>query len=224
MITSNPTPRSKISASLSRPSIARPGGIFHRRGSPGGRSLRLRPGSRQIVYSPAWKIPPRGLPSLLAKKKYSSIDWFYVSDEVLDSLSDTQAHQGILAVLRKKECGWEDLRKREGLILLLCELQDPGNLGTIFRVAEAGRAAGLVLTRGTLDPYNPKAVRASMGSLFRLPFLTDQDSGEALQTLRSLGYRIFSAVVEEGTSLWEADFSRATAVLFGQEGAGLPRP
>jgi len=179
--------------------------------------------ARQIVYSPRLENTPRGASLLsLAKKKYSSIDWFYVSDEVLDSLSDTQAHQGILAVLRKKECGWEDLRKREGLILLLCELQDPGNLGTIFRVAEAGRAAGLVLTRGTLDPYNPKAVRASMGSLFRLPFLTDQDSGEALQTLRSLGYRIFSAVVEEGTSLWEADFSRATAVLFGQEGAGLP--
>jgi len=177
---------------------------------------------RQIVYSPRLENIPRGASLLsLGRKKYPSVEWFYVSDEVLDSLSDTQTHQGILAVLEKREHGWEDLRKRKGLVLLLVELQDPGNLGTIFRVAEAGRAAGLVLTRGTLDPYNPKAVRASMGSLFRLPFLSDQDSREALETLRSLGYRIFSTSVGTGMSLWEADFSRPAAVLFGQEGAGL---
>ena len=180
---------------------------------------------RQIVYSPRLENFPRGASLLsLGRKKYPSVEWFYVSDEILDSLSDTQTHQGILAVLKKREYGWEDLRKREGLILLLCELQDPGNLGTIFRVAEAGKAAGLVLTRGTLDPCNPKAVRASMGSLFRLPFLVDQDPGAALQTLRSLGYRIFSTSAGTGTSLWEADFSCPAAILFGQEGAGLPPP
>jgi TrmH family RNA methyltransferase len=177
---------------------------------------------RRIVYSPRLENTPRGAALLSsARKKYPAAEWFYVNDEILDSLSDTRAHQGILAVLEKREHRWEDLRKREGLILLLCELQDPGNLGTIFRVTEAGKGAGLVLTRGTIDPFNPKAVRASMGSLFRLPFLVDQVSSEALQTLRSLGYRIFSTSVEEGTSLWEADFSRPTAVLFGQEGGGL---
>jgi TrmH family RNA methyltransferase len=178
---------------------------------------------RQIVYSPRLENIPRGVSLLtLGRKKYPSVEWFYVSDEVLDSLSDTQTHQGILAVLAKKEHGWDDLRRNEGLVLLLCELQDPGNLGTIFRVAEAGRAAGLVLTRGTIDSHNPKAVRASMGSLFRLPFLSDQDPRDALQTLRSLGYQIFSTSAETGTSLWEANFSRPAAVLFGQEGAGLP--
>jgi TrmH family RNA methyltransferase len=178
---------------------------------------------RQIVCSPRLENIPRGASLIsLGREKYPSAEWFYVSDEVQDSLSDTQAHQGILAVLEKREYGWEDLRNREGLILLLCELQDPGNLGTIFRVAEAGKCGGLILTEGTADPYNPKVARASMGSLFRLPFLVDQDPGEALQTLRSLEYRIFSTSVEAGTSLWEADFSRPTAVLFGQEGAGLP--
>jgi TrmH family RNA methyltransferase len=178
---------------------------------------------RQIVYSPRLENIPRGASLLsLGRNKYPSAEWFYVSDEVLDHLSDTQTHQGILAVLGKKEYGWKDLREREELILFLCELQDPGNLGTIFRVAEAGKCGGLILTKGTADPHNPKVVRASMGSLFRLPFLVDQDPGEALQTLRSLGYRIFSTSVEAGTSLWEADFSRPTAALFGQEGAGLP--
>ncbi len=178
---------------------------------------------RQIVYSPRLENTARGAELLsLARRKYPAAGWFYVSDSVLDSLSDTRTHQGILAVLEKSDHGWEELRNREGLILLLYELQDPGNLGTIFRVTEAGKGAGLVLTRGTVDPFNPKVIRASMGSLFRLPFLSDQDPREALQTLRSLGYRVFSTSVEAGTSLWEADFSRPTAVLFGQEGAGLP--
>jgi TrmH family RNA methyltransferase len=177
----------------------------------------------QIVYSPRLENTPRGASLLsLGRKKYPAVQWFCVSDGVLDSLSETETHQGILAVLEKREYGWEDLRKRDGVVLVLCALQDPGNLGTIFRVSEAGRASGLVLTRGTLDPYTPKAVRASMGSLFRLPFLSDQDPRETLQTLRSLGYRIFSTSIGGGTSLWEADLLRPTAVLFGQEGAGLP--
>jgi len=177
---------------------------------------------RQIVYSPRLENTPRGVSLLtLGRKRYPSVEWFYASDEVLDSLIDTQTHQGILAVLAKKEYGWEDLRRREGLILLLCELQDPGNLGTIFRVAEAGRAGGLVLNRGTLDPYNPKAVRASMGSLFRLPFLRDRDAMESLRVFRSLGYRIWAAATGGGTCLWEADLTLPAVVLFGQEGAGL---
>ncbi len=178
---------------------------------------------RQIVYSPRLENTPRGASLLsLGRKKYSSAEFFHVSDEVLDSLSDTETHQGILAVLEKREYLWEDLKKRDGVVLVLCALQDPGNLGTIFRVAEAGKGAGLILTRGTLDPCNPKVVRASMGSLFRLPFLSGQDPRATLPTLRSLGYRIFSTSIGGGTSLWEADFSRPTAVLFGQEGAGLP--
>jgi TrmH family RNA methyltransferase len=179
---------------------------------------------RQVVYSPRLENIPRGVSLLtLGKKRYPSVDWFFVSDEVLDSLSDTQTHQGILAILAKKEHSWEDFRKREGLVLLLWELQDPGNLGTIFRVAEAGRAAGLVLNRGTLDPYNPKAVRASMGSLFRLPFLPDQDAMESLRLFRSLGYRVWAAAAGGGTCLWEADLTLPAVVLFGQEGAGLPK-
>lgn len=178
---------------------------------------------RRIVYSPRLENTPRGAALLtLARKKYPAAEWFYVSDEILDSLSDTRTHQGILAVLERREHRWEDLQKREGLNLLLCELQDPGNLGTIFRVTEAGKGAGLVLSRGTIDPFNPKVVRASMGSLFRLPFLVDQNPMDSLRVFRSLGCRVWATAAGEGTSLWEVDLSLPAAVLFGQEGAGLP--
>jgi TrmH family RNA methyltransferase len=187
-------------------------------------ALRSAPLFLQIVYSPKLEENPRGASLLsLARRRLPGVEWIYVSDEVLDSLSDTQSHQGVLAVLGKRESRWEDLWKRGGLVLILCELQDPGNLGTIFRVAEAGKAAGLVLSRGTLDPYTPKVVRATMGSLFRLPFLVDQDPLECLAALRSRGYRVWATGMKVGTGFWEADLRPPTAVLFGQEGAGLHR-
>ena len=178
---------------------------------------------RKIAYSPRLEKTERGAKLLsLARKKIPDAEWLYLSDEVMNALSDTQSHQGILAVLTKKERSVEELWQREGMILLLYELQDPGNLGAIFRLADAGGAAGLVLSKGTIDPYSPKAVRASMGSLFRVPFLKNQDLLDCLEKLRSRGYPIWATAIRGQPSFWEADFSRPTAVLFGQEGAGLP--
>jgi len=179
---------------------------------------------RKIAYSPRLEKTERGAELLSAtRRKFPNSEWLYVSDEVIGTISDTQSHQGILAVLEKKDRRIEELWQREGMILLLYELQDPGNLGTIFRVADAGGAAGLILSPLTCDPYSPKVVRASMGSLFRLPFLVNQDLGSCLKILRSKGYRILATVVRDEPAFWEADFSRPTAVLFGQEGAGLPK-
>jgi len=179
---------------------------------------------RKIAHSPRLMKTERGAELLsTARKKIPGAEWLYLSDEVLAITSDTQSHQGVLAVLKVKERSWEELWQREGIIILLYELQDPGNLGTIFRVADAGGAAGLILGQGTMDPYNPKVVRASMGSLFRLPFLVIQDFGSCLKILRTKGYRILASVIRGEPSFWEVDFSRPTAVLFGQEGAGLSK-
>ncbi len=177
----------------------------------------------KIAYSPRLERTERGAETLsLARKKISGAEWLYLSDEVMATLCDTQTHQGILAVLKKEERGFEELGQKKEMILLLHELQDPGNLGTIFRLADAGGAGGLILSRATIDPDSPKVVRASMGSLWRVPFLRDQDLGECLDRLRSRGYRILATTVRGAPSFWEVDLSRPTAVLFGQEGAGLP--
>jgi TrmH family RNA methyltransferase len=179
---------------------------------------------RKIAYSQRLEKTGRGAELLsTARRKIPEVEWLYVSDEVLGTLSDTQSHQGVLAVLEKKERSWEELWQREGIIILLYELQDPGNLGTIFRVADAGGAAGLILGQGAMDPYNPKVVRASMGSLFRVPFLINQDLEDCLRKLRSRGYQIWATTLRSDRSLWAVDFSRPAAVLFGQEGAGLSK-
>lgn len=177
----------------------------------------------KIAYSPRLERTERGVEVLsLARKKIPEDRWLYLNDEVMATLCDTQTHQGILAVLKKRERSFEELWSKKGMIFLLHELQDPGNLGTIFRLADAGGTAGLILSRGTIDPYSPKVVRASMGSLWRVPFLKDQDMEEGLGKLRSRGYRIWATAVRGAPTFWEVDFSRPTAVLFGQEGAGLP--
>jgi len=177
----------------------------------------------KIAYSPRLEKTERGAELLsAARKRIADAEWLYLSDEVMGAISDIQSHQGILAVLKKQEQSLEKLWQERGMLLLLHELQDPGNLGTIFRLADAGGAGGLILSQGTIDPYNPKVVRASMGSLLRVPFLEDQDMGACLEKLRSRGYQIWATAPRGASSFWEVDFSRPTAVLFGQEGAGLP--
>ena len=178
---------------------------------------------RQILFSPRLEANPRGARFLsAARQKFRRAEWLEVDDEVLTSISDTRNHQGVLAILRKREWTWKDLEPGKGPLLCFHELQDPGNLGTIFRVLEAGGGAGLVLTSGSVDPYSPKAVRASAGSFFRLPFLISPAPGTVLMDLRARGYRIWTAAVSGHPSFWEIDFSTPAAILLGQEGGGLP--
>lgn len=177
----------------------------------------------KVAYSPRLEETERGTQLLCAARRLMpKAQWLYVSDEVMATLSDTQNHQGILTVIKAEPYDWDDLFQRPGLILLLYELQDPGNLGAIFRVAEASGSAGLILSTGTIDPYNPKVIRASMGSFLRLPFRLQQNMETVFQILRSQGRRILAADVHHGAPFWEIDFSGPTAVLLGQEGSGLP--
>ncbi len=179
---------------------------------------------REVYYSPQLERSPRGVELLSrAREVLPGAGWEYVSDTVLDSIADTQSHQGILAVLKKPECGWQDFEGRKGLLLLLYELQDPGNLGTILRTGDAGGAAGIVLSTHTVDPYSPKVVRAAMGSLFRIPVLIGQEMEESVHLLRSRGFRVLAAAMDGGQTIWETNFSEPSAVLLGQEGGGLPQ-
>ncbi len=176
-----------------------------------------------LVYSPRLEETARG-PNLLsvARKNRTDLEWIYISDEVMASLSDTQNHQGILAVLKKRDHSWKEIERREGLILCFHNLQDPGNLGAVFRTADAGGGAGIILSVGSIDPYSPKVIRASMGSFFRVPFLSGLEFGDCFKNLRARGLKILATDPRGQKSFWEVDLTQPTAILFGQEGAGLP--
>ena len=147
-----------------------------------------------------------------------------LADHVFAHVSDTKTPQGILAVVKRREYGLEDITGRQQedpLVTVLDQLQDPGNLGTIFRTAEAAGATGILLSRDCVDIYNPKVIRSTMGAVFRLPFLYVDDLPGAIGELKAEGIRVFAAHLEGKNAYDREDYSRGTAFLIGNEGNGL---
>lgn len=153
----------------------------------------------------------------------SHTETLLLPDEVFRSAVTSEAPQGIAALVRVKQHSVEDLlRVIEPLIVVTAGLQDPGNLGTVIRSAEAFGATGLVATEGTVNPYNPKVVRGSAGSLFRFPVAKAAEAA-TIGALRERGIRILATSSHKSVPLPELDLSGPLAILFGNEGAGVPR-
>lgn len=156
------------------------------------------------------------------KKKLLRTGYETVSDEVMKKMADTQTPQGILLVLRQPEYCLEDLLKvSEGLYLVLEDLQDPGNLGTILRTAEGAGVTGVILSKGTADLFNPKTIRATMGSIYRVPFIYADNLQDILQKMRAEGVRVYAAHLEGKDYYTAYSFRQPTAFLIGNEGNGL---
>ncbi|MCR4402842.1 MAG: RNA methyltransferase [Firmicutes bacterium] len=141
-----------------------------------------------------------------------------VTEEVLAAVSDTETPQGIVAVAEIP--GGTVNLSGNPLVLVVDGVKDPGNLGTLIRTAAALGVAGVITTRGTVDAYNPKCVRATMGSLFRIPIEERTDSLEAVSVLRTHGLSVVAGDVRSGTPCYEWDFTGPSAVLVGGEAFG----
>ena len=146
-----------------------------------------------------------------------------VSDHVFKAISDTMTPQGILAVIKRSSIGVEAmLASADPVHLVLLEnLQDPGNLGTILRTAEGAGVTGVIMSEDTVDVYNPKVIRSTMGSLYRVPFLIVPDLKETVRQLRGQGICCYAAALQESCDYVEPDYRRPTAFIIGNEGNGL---
>ena len=167
----------------------------------------------------------------------AQVETLLLPDKLFDSLVPSESPQGVAALVRLKEFSLDDVMERErlqvGPIVVLAGLQDPGNLGTILRSSEAFGSAGVILGEGTVSPFNSKVVRASAGSVFRLPIVHGQVRGhgksgtlkleEVSDKLRAGGVRLIATSSHKGTPLDQADLKSAAAIFFGNEGTGLPR-
>jgi len=157
------------------------------------------------------------------------------SDRLFVGIADTQTPQGVAALVRPEPATIEQILQGTPLVIVLAGVQDPGNVGTILRAAEAFGATGAIAccggAVGTANPFGPKAMRASAGSALRLPILRGITSEDLLAKLRNSGVKIYAAVA--GTSPprgsaphsvlpWEIDWKTPSALLIGNEGAGLP--
>jgi TrmH family RNA methyltransferase len=177
---------------------------------------------RAVVFSEsALKDGARG--AKLLPQIGSHAEMISVPDAVFASAVATETPQGVAALVKLKQFSLDDaLRGKDPLIVVAAGLQDPGNLGTVLRSAEAFGASGLLWAEKTVSPYNAKAIRASAGSVFRLPIVTVELSA-AIATLREHGVRLLATSSHKGTALDEADLRGAAAIFIGNEGAGLPK-
>jgi TrmH family RNA methyltransferase len=152
-----------------------------------------------------------------------SIEVLVLPSELLASSVTTETPQPIAALIKTRQWKWPDLlpdRSSQEILVLLSGIQDPGNLGTILRSAEAFGASALVCLPGTVSPWNPKAMRASAGSVFRLPWLATSEH-DCFGQLRQAGIRTLAAMAHEAQPLAEANLAESTAFVIGSEGSGL---
>ncbi len=162
------------------------------------------------------------LPAL--QEKLDRIGYETVADSVFAKMSDTRTPQGILLVVRQPVYTLEQMADVPSPLLVVIEgLQDPGNLGTIIRTGEGAGITGVILSGDTVDIFNPKTIRATMGSVFRVPFLYAADLGEMIHRLHGKGIRTYAAHLEGKRYYDGVSYRQGTAFLIGNEGRGLSR-
>ena len=146
-----------------------------------------------------------------------------VADAVMAALSDTVTPQGLVGVAETLDVPLAAvLAQRPRLVAVLAYARDPGNAGTILRTADAAGADAVVFPDDSVDPYNPKCVRSSAGSLFHLPVVAGGAAEDVVRALRDAGLRTYATTADAGTPLDAADLAGPTAWVFGNEAWGLP--
>jgi TrmH family RNA methyltransferase len=152
------------------------------------------------------------------------VETLLLPDKLFATAVPSESPQGVAALVRWKEFSLDDVlaKAKSGPLLAIAGVQDPGNLGTILRSADAFDAAGVVLGEGTVSPFNPKVVRASAGSVFRLP-LARTKLNHAVARFREDGLRLIGTSSHKGVPLNQAKLDGPLVIFIGSEGAGLPR-
>lgn len=145
-----------------------------------------------------------------------------LADSVFDKVSDTVTPQGIMGTVRIPKYSLQSLLAvEEGFFLLLDGLQDPGNLGTILRTAEGAGVSGVILSRNSVDIFNPKVVRSTMGSIFRMPFVYVEELPLVIREIRERGIAVYGAMLEESIEYDRVDYRNPSGIVIGNEANGI---
>lgn len=150
------------------------------------------------------------------------MEYEVLTEHVMKAASDTQTPQGILCVMKQPR--WElcdILKKKEPCVLLLESIQDPGNLGTMVRTGEGAGIDGIIVNNSTVDIFNPKTIRSTMGSIYRVPVYMAADFSEVIGELKQRGMFVYAGHLKGGVSYDEPDYRKSTGFLIGNEGNGL---
>lgn len=184
-------------------------------------------GLRMFLEVPAERVQKVYISETLYNKKEQelNLDRFSVeilSDTVFQYVSDTKTPQGILCIVQQKKYDIDELLKLENPhFIVLDNLQDPGNLGTIVRTAEGAGVNAVFLSRESVDIYNPKTIRSTMGSIYRMPVIYVDNLLQLLSLFRQKGIKSYAAHLNGEKSYDKENYQSGTAILIGNEGNGL---
>ena len=161
--------------------------------------------------------------AMVAEREAGGTRVVRVTDELFGRLSGRDGPSGLAAIVRARPSGLEGLRAGPGAVFAaLHQIANPGNLGTIIRTANAAGASGVILIGAATDPFDPAAVKASMGALFTVPVARAGDVGEFFAWATRLGIAVVTTSATAERSFWDAEYARPLALLLGAEGTGLP--
>jgi TrmH family RNA methyltransferase len=155
--------------------------------------------------------------SLVKNKLQKNTKVYSISDSLFKSICDTESPQGIIAAVRNKS---SQIKYNGGFYMLADKIQDPGNMGTIIRTAHAAGAMGVIITKGTVDIYNEKTLRATMGSIFKIPILYDKDLS-LVQELRTNGFKLVTSSLDCDNNFYDIDLKGNVIISVGNEGNGI---
>lgn len=176
-------------------------------------------GIKHIVYSR--ELLGDEMDKVLSLIDEVSYETYEISDKLFKEISDTDNPQGILAVVNFDEFTLDDILKENNFIIVLDRVQDPGNLGTIIRTADAFGANGIIVTNGCVDVYNPKTIRSTMGSIFQIPIVHMGETKEALESLKQENISIISSSLNTDKYSYDIDFKTSCAIVIGNEAKGI---
>lgn len=184
-------------------------------------------GIRMFKETPKDRVEKVFVSQSFFEKNKAALDGYayeVVEDKIFASMSDTQTPQGILCVVKRKEVSLDALLAQNNPHFVILEnLQDPGNLGTILRTGEGAGVTGIIMSKNTVDIYNPKVIRSTMGSVYRVPFLYVESLSDTIEKMRGKGVKVYAAHLDGKVSYDKLDYSGGTAFLIGNEGNGLTK-
>ena len=151
----------------------------------------------------------------------SKFDIIYVNESVFESISHVMHPQGILAVVKKKEIQTE-INYNENLIVVLDDIQDPGNLGTIIRTVDSCGLSQVIVSKDTVDAYSPKVVRSTMSGIFRVNIIEKENLADTIQDLKNHGYKVVATALEASKTIYDIDYNK-TVIIIGNEANGISK-
>ena len=146
---------------------------------------------------------------------------YTVPNKLYMDITDTENPQGILAVLSKKSVNLESIYDSKNFFVVLDSIQDPGNMGTIIRTADAVGVTAVIVSKGCVDVYNPKVLRSTMGSMFHIPICYSENVLETLQSMKDRGIKLCAAHLSGSKSYFELDYKDNIAIIVGNEANGI---